>query len=68
LRPIIAKSFGWDSSKNNRLFAYFLVMRQLSEKATWEEFINSIEESEKHSQFFDLYDYGFPVNWRSFLI
>lgn len=67
LRPIIARSFGWDASKNNRLFALFLVMRRLSEGSIWHEFISSIEEKEKSTPFFILRDYGFPKNWQAYL-
>ncbi len=67
LRPIIAKSFGWDPSKDNRLFALFLVMHRLSERTTWNEFILSIEQKEKTTPFFVLRDYGFPNDWRAYL-
>lgn len=67
LRPKMATEFGWDSSKNNRLFATFLVMHRLSEKAPWNEFIQEIGDREKTGSFFHLRDYGFPDDWRSYL-
>ena len=44
LRHIMANFFGWDSSKNNRLFALFLVMRRLSERTIWHEIIQILDE------------------------
>ena len=67
LRPIIAKSFGWDSAKNNRLFALFLVLRRLSDRGLWQEFIQTIGDKEKLTPFYHLKDYGFPEDWRSYL-
>ena len=67
LRPIMAKSFGWDATKNNRLFAFFLVMQRLSDRRLWQEFIQTISDNEKKRPFFHLEDYGFPADWRSYL-
>ena len=67
LRPKLAKSFGWDLSKNNKLFAMFLVMRRLSERSVWHEFIQAVDEKEKTTSLFHLSDYGFPNDWRSYL-
>jgi abortive infection bacteriophage resistance protein len=67
VRPIIAKSFNWDASKDNKLFAVFLVMRRLSEDQTWQRFMQSLETKVKSSPFFSLQDYGFPDNWRDYL-
>lgn len=67
LRPIMAKSFGWDVTKNNTLFAMFLVMRRLSDRRLWQEFIHIISENERTMPFFHLKDYGFPDDWQSYL-
>jgi abortive infection bacteriophage resistance protein len=67
LRPIMAKSFGWDATKNNRLFALLLVMRRLSDRRLWQEFIQTISDYENAKPFFHLTDYGFPEDWRSYL-
>jgi abortive infection bacteriophage resistance protein len=67
IRPIIAKSFNWDSTKDNNLFATFLVLRRLSNPAVWQTFIETISDNEKELPFFHLEDYGFPVDWRSYL-
>jgi abortive infection bacteriophage resistance protein len=63
LRPIMAKSFGWDVAKNNNLFALFLVMRRLSDGMLWHEFIQKISEKETTAPSFHLKDYGFPLDW-----
>jgi hypothetical protein len=42
--PYYGEIFGWDSSKNNRLFAMFLVMRRLSERTIWNEIIQVLDE------------------------
>jgi abortive infection bacteriophage resistance protein len=68
LRPIIAKSFRWSATKDNRLFALFLVMRRLSEHKLWEEFIQTLSDNEKTMPLFHLEDYGFPDNWRSYSV
>ena len=67
LRPIMAKTFGWDGTKNTRLFALFLVMRRLSDRRLWQEFIQTISDNEKKMPCFNLEDYGFPDDWRSYL-
>ena len=67
LRPIMAKAFGWDGTKNTRLFALFLVMRRLSDRRVWQEFIQIISDNEKKRPCFNLEDYGFPDDWRSYL-
>ncbi|HAF61491.1 MAG TPA: hypothetical protein DCK95_04115 [Anaerolineaceae bacterium] len=68
IRPIMAKSFDWDSSQNNHLFAQLLVMRRLSDRRLWQNFIYLISDREKREQSFKLQDYGFPSDWRSYLI
>ena len=68
IRPIIAKSFSWDLEHNNKLFAHFLVMRRLSGRRVWENFIQIISENEKTRPYFCLEDYGFPTDWKSYLI
>jgi abortive infection bacteriophage resistance protein len=67
VRPIIAKSFKWDATKDNRLFAVFLVMRRLSETSTWQQFTQSIETRVKSSSSLSLWDYGFSDKWRDYL-
>lgn len=67
LRPIMAKAFGWDGTKNTRLFALFLVMRRLSDRRVWQDFIQIISDNEKKRPCFNLEDYGFPDDWRSYL-
>ena len=68
IRPIIAKSFKWDPTQDNQLFALFLVMRRLSDRNLWLTFIQNIFDAEKTRPFFDLGDYGFPTDWRSCLV
>ena len=67
LRPIIAKSTGWDPTKDNKLFAMFLVMRQLSDEPSWKIFILTVQEKEKTSPYFKLKDFGFPNDWQRYL-
>jgi abortive infection bacteriophage resistance protein len=65
LRPIMAKSIGWDSSKNNRLFAIFLVMRRLSERTICHEIIQILDEKNRHHSLFlkiiDSWKIGDPI-------
>ena len=68
IRPIIAKSFKWDPTQDNQLFALFLVMRRLSDRNLWLTFIQNISDAEKIRPFFDLRNYGFPTDWRSYLV
>ena len=68
IRPIIAKSFCWDKKRNDKLFAQFLVMRRLSDKKTWEDFIQIISANENKRHFLSYKDYGFPNNWKSYLL
>jgi abortive infection bacteriophage resistance protein len=68
IRPIIAKSFIWDSTQDNKLFAQFLVMRRLSDRKLWQNFICTISDREKKRRNFRLQDYGFPSDWRSYLM
>jgi abortive infection bacteriophage resistance protein len=68
LRPIIAKSFTWDPSRNNRLFAMLLVMRRLSDNQHWKNFIQTISDREEKNTSFIMKYYGFPENWQSYLI
>jgi abortive infection bacteriophage resistance protein len=67
IRPIIAKSFKWDPGQDNELFAIFLVMKYLSERRIWQGFVDEILVYEKQNPSFDLKEYGFPSNWRSYL-
>ena len=67
IRPIIAKSFKWDPTQDNQLFALFLVMRRLSDRNIWLTFIQNISDAEKTRPFFGLGDYGFPTDWHSYL-
>jgi len=68
IRPVIAKSFNWDPVQNNKLFAQFLVMRRLSDRKLWQNFIHKVSDCENKRQFFNLQDYGFPSDWRSYLV
>jgi abortive infection bacteriophage resistance protein len=68
LRPIIAKSFGWSPTKNDRLFAIFMIMRRLSDATVWQKFIQTISEKENTTPSLHLKDYGFPPNWQTYLV
>ncbi len=68
IRPVIEKSFGWDPSQNNTLFAQLLVIRRLSDRRLWRNFIRMFSDRERKIQSFNLRDYGFPPDWRSYLI
>ena len=68
LRPKLLREFNWDPTKNNHLFAMCLVMRRLSPRTTWDNFINTVGEREKSNPSFQLIDYGFPENWGLYLL
>jgi abortive infection bacteriophage resistance protein len=67
LRPIMAKSFGWDIAEDNRLFAICLVMRYLSDRILWQEFTQTLKKKENTTSMFQLKDYGFPLDWQTYL-
>ena len=67
LRPKMAREFGWDPTNNNRLFAFFFVIKHLSDTTNWNEFIQIVIERENICKSFHLRDYGFPDYWISYL-
>jgi len=68
IRPIIAKSFNWNKNNDDELFSQFLVMKQLTDRHIWNEFVLKIVEFEKMRPCFNLADYGFPNDWKSYLL
>ena len=67
IRPIIAKSFNWDQTKNNKLFAQLLIMKKLSNRILWQRFIKTISDYQKNKPMLNLKDYGFPADWGFYL-
>ena len=68
LRPDIS-SFVGKFAVNDNLFSMLLVIKRLSKKSDWDLFIYNIQtRSTDLSTSFILADYGFPSNWRSYLI
>jgi abortive infection bacteriophage resistance protein len=67
VRPRLFREFGWPLNSNGSLFALCLVIRRLSEKQKWQEFIGSIDEKSKNDHSFVLLDYGFPDDWKGYL-
>lgn len=68
LRPKLLKEFNWDPTKNYHLFALCLIMRKLSNKIDWQNFIYTIVERLRTNQSFQLQSYGFPENWEVYLL
>jgi abortive infection bacteriophage resistance protein len=68
VRPKMANSFDWDPLKNGELFAFFLVMKRLSDKPAWNKRIVEIINREANGHQFNLSDYGFPEDWTKYLL
>lgn len=63
LKPKITKRMNWPQ-QNGSLFALCLVMRELSDKARWQEFLTAVDQKLAATPSFSLADYGFPADWR----
>jgi abortive infection bacteriophage resistance protein len=68
VRPKIARASGWDENKNNELFAQLLIIRKLTEANTWNRFIEKLEKRSQLDDCLQLSDYGFPTNWKTYLL
>lgn len=66
--PRLFKDFAWDIQQNKSVFALSLVIKKISESSLWREFIIAIDDKEHKSSSFHLSDYGFPRNWRKYLM
>ena len=64
--PYLPNFLGWPSKDNRHLFAIMLVLRRLSTLADWQSFADALDQRDTNAPF--LIDYGFPQNWRDYLM
>jgi len=64
--PSLPNFFNWTPNDNRHLFALSLVLKRLSTQTNWQIFANDLDQRDKNQPF--LSDYGFPQNWRNYLL
>ncbi len=64
--PTLPNFFGWPTNDNRQLFALALVLKRLSTKTNWQTFAYALDQRDINQPF--LTDYGFPQNWRDYLM
>lgn len=66
--PKLGNLFGWNSFQNKELFAMFLIIKRISSSEDWERFIQGLENLVENNKVVPLVNYGFPSNWREYLL
>lgn len=64
--PTLPNFFSWPTNDNRHLFALALVLKRLSTTTNWQTFAYALGQRDKNRPF--LLDYGFPQNWRDYLL
>lgn len=64
--PSLPKFFNWPSSENRSLFAVLLILKRLSTPKDWQFFSTELDRRDGIRPF--LGDYGFPKDWRTYLL